>query len=145
MVRREWYLLWALTIDEQEKVVSTPLRYIRNVRKVEKCPCWQEKQRQIVELLRETEGVVVLRAEECFSGALLSVLNAFSCFDTQVSTGKDKGSLLLRVRFRADEREYVLQKLRFLGRRVIVESPPEFRERMQKTAEDALARYGNPG
>ena len=80
-------------------------------------------------------------SEECYPGALLSVLNAFSCFDATVSATKRKQELRLRVRYLADEQGYVLQKIRFLGRRVTVQGPEELRARMRETAGKALKQY----
>ena len=99
-------------------------------------------QAKVAGWLQASQEEAVITVEESFPGAMLSVLSSFSCFETVVSPGKQKNTLQLRVLYQTDEREYVLQKIRFLGRRVTVEAPVELRERMRQTAEKALARYG---
>ena len=141
MVRREWYLIWLDPEMKMCKPVTTPLRFVQEAQIVGVTPNWDGHMRHFQEWLERSQDIVTLLAQECYPGALLSVLNAFSCFDTQVATGEQKNTLRLSVQCQADEREYVLQKIRFLGRRVTVESPEEFRERMRGTAERALERY----
>lgn len=141
LVRREWYLIWLGGHAGRAKLHTTALRNIRDVRLLDKCPEWEEGQQQFRKCLAESEREVTLLAEECYPGALLSVLNAFSCFDTTVSATKRKQELRLRLRYLADEQGYVLQKIRFLGRRVTVEGPDELRERMRETARRAVQRY----
>ena len=141
LVRREWYLLWLGGHTRSASLQTTALRNIRDVRLMEKFPNWEEHQKQFRRCLAESEREVTLLAEECYPGALLSVLNAFSCFDATVSATKRKRELRLRVRYLADEQGYVLQKIRFLGRRVTVEGPEELRERMRETARRAMERY----
>jgi predicted DNA-binding transcriptional regulator YafY len=141
LARREWYLLWLHGHARSVSLQTTALRNIRDVRIMEKCPDWEERQQQFRDCLTESEREVTLLAEECYPGALLSVLNAFSCFDATVSATKRKQELRLRVRYLADEQGYVLQKIRFLGRRVTVERPDELRERMRETARRAMERY----
>lgn len=142
MTRREWYLVWLEPEMQMRRPITTPLRLVQAVQPFDAVPNWDDFMRQFQELLEKSQDTVTVLAEECYPGALLSVLNAFSCFDTKVESGKQKNTLRLSVRFQADEREYVLQKLRFLGRRVTVEAPEYFRERMRGTAEKALGRYG---
>ena len=141
LVRREWYLLWLGGHTRSASLQTTALRNIRDVQLLDKFPDWEEHQQQLRDCLTESEREVTLLAEECYPGALLSVLNAFSCFDATVSATKRKPELRLRVRYLADEKGYVLQKIRFLGRRVTVEGPEELRERMLETARRALERY----
>ena len=142
MVRREWYLLWLNPENQPCRPMTMPLRFIRAVRAAAVLEDWEKHQRNVLDWLEQSQEALVLLAEECYPGALLSVLNAFSCFDTTVASGEQKNTLRLRVRFQADEREYVLQKIRFLGRRVTMEGPDGLRERMRWTAERALERYG---
>ena len=142
LVRREWYLLWLGGQARVAKLHTTALRNIRDVRLLKKCPDWEEHQQHFRDCLAESEREVTLLAEECYPGALLSVLNAFSCFDATVSATKRKQELRLLVRYLADEQGYLLQKIRFLGRRVTLEGPEELRERMRGTVERVLERYG---
>ena len=141
LVRREWYLLWLGGHTRSANLQTTALRNIRDARLMEKCPVWEEYLKQYRDCLAESKREVTLLAEECYPGALLSVLNAFSCFDATVSATKKKQELRLRARYLADEQGYVLQKIRFLGRRVTVEGPEELRERMRETARRAMERY----
>ena len=141
MVRREWYLLWMDTDKKVSGANTTPLRMICGVRILRELPDWDAYQGQFHEWMKGLQRTAVIRAEECYSGALLSVLNAFSCFDTTVVSGEQKSMLQLRVHYLADEQEYVLQKIRFLGRRVTVEGPEEMCHRMRLTADWALNRY----
>ena len=141
MVRREWYLIWLEPERQMRRPITTPLRLVQAVQPFDAVPNWDDYMRQFQEWLEKSQDTVTVMAEECYPGALLSVLSAFSCFDTKVESGKQKNTLRLSVRFQADEREYVLQKIRFLGRRVTVEGPEYFRERMRGTAEKALGRY----
>ena len=143
MARREWYMIWLDPEMKKCKPVTTPLRFVQEARILGAVQNWNDHMRQFQEWLERSEDKVTILAEECYPGALLSVLNAFSCFDTQVATGEQKNTLRLSVHCQADEREYVLQKIRFLGRRVTVEGSKEFRERMRGTTEKALNRYGD--
>jgi len=141
MARREWYLLWINPVEQPNRPNTTPLRMIRDARIGEGVVDWEYYQSSLREWFEQSQEMVQIKALECYPGALLSVLNAFSCFYTMVSSGKQKNTLQLHVRFLADEREYVLQKIRFLGSRVKVEEPEAFKKQMTLEIGNALARY----
>ena len=141
MARREWYLLWMNPVERSNRPNTTPLRMIRDARIEEYMEDWDFYRCRLREWFEQSQEIIKPIARECYPGALLSVLNAFSCFDTMVSSGKQKSTLELRVLYLADEREYVLQKIRFLGSRVKVEEPEELKKQMALEIEKALARY----
>jgi predicted DNA-binding transcriptional regulator YafY len=69
------------------------------------------------------------------------ILYAFSCFEKEVEYVQQADTYRITLTFQADECEYVLSKIRFLGKRVKVVQGSRLISRMKETTAKALARY----
>jgi hypothetical protein len=68
-------------------------------------------------------------------------LYAFSCFEKDVYYDDVNERYTVRLTFLNNESEYVLSKIRFLGKRVRVIDGDHLKRRMLESARKALARY----
>ncbi|MNY79003.1 hypothetical protein D3C86_2194640 [compost metagenome] len=68
---------------------------------------------------------------------------AFSCFEKKVNYDADEDPYTIIVTYYGSESEFVLQKVRFLGKRVRVLDEGYMSGRMRESAAKALARYSN--
>lgn len=141
MVKREWYLLWYNT--RHHALMSTKLQNIvateETVLSAERADAVKDLLRRLLEARKEHAVIEIIPA---YNAELSRILYAFSCFEKSVSY--DEGSNIYRVHvtYLADESEFLLSKLRFLGLRVrIVEGDP-LKDRMSESASKALSRYG---
>jgi predicted DNA-binding transcriptional regulator YafY len=141
MVKREWYLLWYHW--RGRRMMSTRLDKIVSLEEVEL------KQEQAERCAAEIEDWLARQRQHArievvpaYNGELSRILYAFSCFEKEVSYDDEKNTYHIRLTFSSNESEYVLQKLRFLGRRVKVVEGERLRRRMLETAVKSLARYG---
>lgn len=141
MVKREWYLLWYQWSGR--RMMSTRLDKIMSLETVElrqeqveqsgaEIEAWLERQRQFA----------TIEVVPAYNGELSRILYAFSCFEKEVSYEQETDTYSIRLTFASNESEYVLQKLRFLGRRVKVAEGERMRQRMLEAATKSLARYG---
>ncbi|MHA7966395.1 WYL domain-containing protein [Paenibacillus sp. CAU 1782] len=142
MVKREWYLLWLSR--NKRKVMSTRLNKISEV-KLHAQPLSpdtvaaraSEAEAGLAAALTSAEVAVM----PAYNGELSRILYAFSCFERDVRYDAEKDEYVIKLHFSLNESEYVLSKLRFLGKRVRVISGDRLIERMRQTAAWALARY----
>ncbi|MGF7031268.1 hypothetical protein J2T17_002174 [Paenibacillus mucilaginosus] len=141
MARREWYLLWYHR-DEQT-LLTTKLDTVLGV-----CaePVSETETatalgriKDILDARREQALIEVLPA---YRRELSRILYAFSCFDKEVIYEEAQEVYRIRLTYLSDEAEYVLSKLRFLGKRVRVVEGPRLQQRMLESARLALGRYG---
>lgn len=142
MVKREWYLLWLSR--NKRKVMSTRLNKISAV-KVQPHPLSPD-----IVAARASEAEAGLAAAAvcaeiavvpAYNGELSRILYAFSCFERDVRYDAEKDEYVIKLHFSQNETEFVLSKLRFLGKRVRVVSGERLIQRMRQTAAWALARY----
>lgn len=138
MVKREWYLLWY----NARGLMSSKLRHIVSAEPVPLPPERAEALRsRAFALLEERRTHAVIEIVREYNAELSRILYAFSCFDKTVSYEEDRHLYRIRVSCLADESEYLLSKIRFLGRRVRIVEGEQLRRRMRESAAWALARY----
>lgn len=143
MVKKDWVLIWYHL--QKQTTMRTKLPHLL---KLGPLPLSDEEtgnaERAIGRLLaqrREAADIVVVRL---YNKELSRILYAFSCFEKEVVYDEAEDTYTIRLTYDADESEYVLSKLRFLGQRVCVAANDRMKERMKETAAKALARYGQP-
>lgn len=142
-VKKDWYLLWfhlrhrammSTKLDSIEAVYDLPfsLEQAAQVRL------------QIEKLLqkRHIHATIVVLKE--YNRELSRILYAFSCFEKQVDYDEIEGTYTIQLTYLNNEAEYVLSKLRFLGKRVRVTQGEHLQKRMLESAQRALARYEKP-
>lgn len=137
MARREWYLVWFRLTDR--RVCFTPFRRIQRVDLIE----FQD----ITNLEAESSSVLaarrrtaVVEINPAYPLDRHRVLSALSAFDRDVEL-ENETLYRLNVYYYLDEEEYLLQRIRFLGLRVQLKSPPHLVKRMRETVERVLATY----
>ncbi|MFS0727252.1 WYL domain-containing protein [Paenibacillus sp. 1P07SE] len=140
MVKREWYLLWYNS--GLRRLQITRLDKISQLRGA---PCtaeeWTLAQEQIRRSHELQQDTAVLEVPSQYNRELSRILYAFSCFEKQVQYDEALDRYTITLHFANNEREYVLSKLRFLGRRIRVIKSKGLQERMRQTALMALGRY----
>ncbi|WP_289141380.1 WYL domain-containing protein [uncultured Brevibacillus sp.] len=141
MVKREWYLLWYHL--RHHSFMATRFQNILSVAKTE----LDDAQMQIViaqieTILDSKKEQAVIEVVRSYNKELSRILYAFSCFEKDVEYEADTDTYRITVTFLMDDREYILSKMRFLGKRVRIVSGQELKERMLESSEKALARYG---
>jgi predicted DNA-binding transcriptional regulator YafY len=145
MVKREWYLLWYHL--RHRAFMSTRLQKISSAAE-EPLPSYADPDRILNRLNRTLDSrkqeacIEVLRQ---YNKELSRILYAFSCFEKDVAYDPDEDTYRVRVHFQGDDSEYLLSKIRFLGKRVRVVEGDYIRNRMLESSAKALARYGEDG
>ncbi|REE55389.1 WYL domain-containing protein [Paenibacillus taihuensis] len=140
MVKRKWYLLWYNV--RKRAYMSTKLAKIVSVVVADLEP--QHVQRALSSIhdrLSKRKDSAVIEVMPTYNRELSRILYAFSCFEKTVDYDEDAGVYAIRLSFLSDEREYVLSKIRFLGRRIRVREGDYLRGRMLESSRKALGRY----
>lgn len=88
---------------------------------------------------RKEQGIIEIIP--VYNGEMSRILYAFSCFEKEVEYVQEADTYRITLTFQADECEYVLSKIRFLGKRVKVVQGSRLISRMKETTAKALARY----
>lgn len=142
MVKREWYLLWYST--RGHALMSTKLQ---NIVSFEETALPDERvaelRGRVALLLEERKEHAVIEVILTYNAELSRILYAFSCFDKSVSFDEKSGQYRIRVAYLADESEFLLSKIRFLGLRVKIVEGEHLQRRMLESAARALGRYGD--
>ncbi|RRJ63383.1 WYL domain-containing protein [Paenibacillus oralis] len=141
MVKREWYLLWYNL--RHRALMSTRLAKIVAVAAEPAAPSALERARAGIKRTleaRKTEALIEVGRE--YHMELSRILYAFSCFEKTVDYDEGHGTYRIRVCFLGDEAEYLLSKIRFLGKRVRVIEGDYLKRRMLEASTKALERYG---
>ncbi|GJM78342.1 hypothetical protein HMSSN139_08380 [Paenibacillus sp. HMSSN-139] len=141
MVKREWYLLWYHT--RHHAWMSTRLKKIHSVASEPMDPATAETLLKKIERTidaRKTE--VVIEIVRDYNEELSRILYAFSSFEKQVEYDPATDTYRVRVSLPRDEQEYLLSKIRFLGKRVRVIEGDYLQRRMLEASMKALERYG---
>ncbi|WP_391572683.1 WYL domain-containing protein [Cohnella sp.] len=142
MVKREWYLLWYST--RGRSFMATKLQSIVSVEETLLPPERVEELRaRVAAHLEKRKEQAVIEVVRTYNAELSRILYAFSCFDKSVSFEEEENRYLIHVTYLADESEFLLSKIRFLGLRVKIVEGDGLRKRMLESAEKALARYGS--
>lgn len=140
MVKKEWYVLWYA--PRFDKLMSTKLHSIVTVEaqpiELDTTSGYTARIAAITEKRKMTITIEVLPE---FNQELSRILYAFSCFEKQVEYLEAKQTYRIELTVPRNEMDYVLSKMRFLGKRVRIADHTVLRERMSETAAKALARY----
>ncbi|PJN63573.1 hypothetical protein PAEAM_10420 [Paenibacillus sp. GM1FR] len=140
MVKKEWYVLWYA--PRFDKLMSTKLHSIVTVEaqpvEPDTASGYTARIAVITEKRKTTITIEVLPE---FNQELSRILYAFSCFEKQVEYLEAKQTYRIELTVPRNEMDYVLSKMRFLGKRVRIADHTVLRERMSETAAKALARY----
>ncbi|TVX94694.1 WYL domain-containing protein [Paenibacillus agilis] len=141
MVKREWYLLWFHM--RHRAFMSTKIDQITSFSEQ---PISPETAEQILEKLsliqhaRKTE--VYIEVVRDYNQELSRIMYAFSCFEKAVDYDEEQDKYHVRIRLLRDEYEFLLSKIRFLGKRVRVIKGDYLKKRMLEASTKTLARYG---
>ncbi|NQX60328.1 WYL domain-containing protein [Paenibacillus qinlingensis] len=141
MVKREWYLLW---FDFRHHMfMRTKLDKIINVTaETLKTKDAETIQVKIKMALDARKGEAVLEVVRDYNRELSRILYALSSFEKDVAYDTENDVYSVKVTILGDETEYLLSKVRFLGKRVRVIEGDFLKRRMLESATKALARYG---
>jgi predicted DNA-binding transcriptional regulator YafY len=141
MVKREWYLLWYHT--RHNAFMSTRLKKILSVTSEPIEPSAAEHiVRKIGKTLESRKMEAVIEIVRVYNAELSRILYAFSCFEKHVEYNADTDTYRVRVSLLGDEVEYLLSKIRFLGKRVCVVEGDYLKRRLLEASTKALERYG---
>ncbi|MCF7756288.1 WYL domain-containing protein [Paenibacillus xylanexedens] len=140
MVKKEWYVLWYA--PRFDKLMSTKLNSIVTV---EAQPVEPDNASgytaRIAAITEKRKTTITIEVLPQFNQELSRILYAFSCFEKQVEYLEAKQTYRIELTVPRNEMDYVLSKMRFLGKRVRIADHTVLRERMSETAAKALARY----
>jgi len=141
MIKREWYLLWYHV--RQNTFMSTKLK---NILVVTPEPIESIK---VESILKRIEKIIQSRRNEIsieivpqYNAELSRILYAFSSFEKSVEYTPENNTYLVHVSLLSDELEYLLSKIRFLGKRVRIVKGKHVKKRMLDSSIKALERYG---
>ncbi|MCD1261442.1 WYL domain-containing protein [Paenibacillus athensensis] len=140
MVKREWYVLWYHT--SKRRLMTTRLQSIEAVADLPLSA--EEAERHAAVVARKLDGgrtTAVVELVRDYNRELSRILYAFSCFEKAVDYDDSEDRYRITLTFAASEGEYLLSKLRFLGKRVRLVGNAELQRRMLESATLALARY----
>ncbi|MGZ9587274.1 WYL domain-containing protein [Paenibacillus marinisediminis] len=140
MVKREWYLLWYHL--KRHSFMSIKLKQIESV--TEK-PIPQDRADHILKridrILDSRRTDTVIEIVPAYIVELSRILYAFACFEKDVTYNAEQDIYRVRICYMADEAEYLLSKIRFLGLRVRVIEGDYLKKRMLEATTKSLARY----
>ncbi|MBH5318557.1 WYL domain-containing protein [Paenibacillus sp. GSMTC-2017] len=141
MVKREWYLLWYNT--NTRSLMSTKLQGIVTYEEIllpaKRIP---DLKARITRLQEQRKKQAVIEIVPTYNPELSRILYAFSCFEKSVSYNEESKIYHIRVTYLADESDFLLSKIRFLGLRVKVVEGGYLIHRMHESSTKALDRYG---
>ena len=141
MVKREWYLLWYNSASRSP--MNTRLCHIVSVEEARMSRGrYDDMSARAARLLEAPRHEATVEVIKMFNGELTRILHAFSCFDKRVEFDESDQTYRIHLSFTGSESQYVLTKLRFLGKRVRVIEGDYLKWRMRETARKARALYG---
>ncbi|MDR6727057.1 hypothetical protein J2W91_005582 [Paenibacillus amylolyticus] len=140
MVKKEWYVLWYA--PRFHKLMATKLHSIIAVEAEPIEAALASKYAQKITTLTEhRKTTVTIEVLPEFNQELSRILYAFSCFEKQVDYDESEQTYRIILTIPRGEMDYVLSKMRFLGKRVRITDNASLRKRMAETASKVLARY----
>lgn len=141
MVKREWYLLWYSW--KRRNFLSVRLSKIASISPVPvQADAYAAALEEIHGFLESRKQRAVIQVQPEYNRELSRILYAFSCFEKEVHYDGQTGTYSITLTYPGNEGEYVLSKLRFLGKRVRVTENNLLKKRMRDSALKALALYG---
>ncbi|MBD0382638.1 WYL domain-containing protein [Paenibacillus sedimenti] len=140
MVKKEWYLLWYHM--RHRALMSTKLQKIDSVHELPvSIDRAEQMEAEIENLLLKLQQHATIQVIKEYNRELSRILYAFSCFEKDVDYDDIHHTYTIRLTFLSNESEYVLSKIRFLGKRVKVVEGEHLQRRMHESAMKALGRY----
>lgn len=143
MVKREWYLLWFNM--RHTSLLSTKLNMIERFSELPH-PLQPEQiewaQSEISRLMARNKRTATIEIIRDYNQELSRILYAFSCFEKAVDYDEQSNRYFITLTYQVNEGEYVLSKMRFLGKRVKLVAGDYLRRRMLESAAKSLERYG---
>ncbi|WP_151736810.1 WYL domain-containing protein [Paenibacillus tengchongensis] len=141
LVKREWYLLWYHI--RHRVFMSTRLANIQSLNPEYVNPAVAERiLRKIGATLEARKDEVTLEIVRRYNEELSRILYALSSFEKKVEYDQEQDLYRMKVCLIGDEMEYLLSKIRFLGKRVRVTEGDYLQRRMLEASTKALERYG---
>jgi len=141
MVKREWYLLWYHS--RHRTFMSTRLEKIYQATPT---PVEPEIATNIINrienMLEAKKSNAMVEVVPLYNAEISRILYAFSSFEKSVTYDEAQGIYHIHLSLLEDEMEYLLSKLRFLGKRVRVVEDMYLKKRMLESATKVLERYG---
>ncbi len=98
--------------------------------------------RKVDSLLESRKSEAVIELVRQYNGELSRILYAFSSFEKDVEYDLNTDTYRVKVTLLGDELEYLLSKIRFLGKRVRVLEGDYLKRRMLESSLKSLERYG---
>ena len=134
MVKREWYLLW-YQYRHRRMMMSTKLQKIAAITEVSCSREFSAKQLStIAQLLDNRLTRAVIQVVSQYNRELSRILYAFSCFEKEVRYDVGADSYTIHLQFPSNEEEYILSKIRFLGKRIRIARGERLKQHMAQTA-----------
>lgn len=141
MVKREWYLLWYHV--RHRAFMSTKLTKIHTVASEDIQPSVANSILMNIErILNSRKSEAVIEIVRQYNEELSRILYAFSSFEKDVKYDIDTDTYQIRVSLLGGESDYLLSKIRFLGKRVRVVESDYLKRRLLEASTKALERYG---
>jgi predicted DNA-binding transcriptional regulator YafY len=141
MVKREWYLLWYHI--RHHNLMSTRLEKIISVIPEPIEPQVADNTlNKINTILESSKNEVIIEIVHTYNKELSRILYAFSSFEKNVMYDEENDTYHVKISLPKDELEYLLSKIRFLGKRVRVVQGDYLKRRMLEASSKALERYG---
>lgn len=141
MVKREWYLLWHNL--PRNAFMSTKLNKILHVSAETIEPIEADDiLKKISQTLDSRKREAIIEIVPAYNKELSRILYALSCFEKDVEYDTENDIYRVNVQLLGDETEYLISKIRFLGKRVRVIKGNYIKRRMLEASTKALERYG---
>lgn len=146
--KKQWYVLWYQLNSDDITLLYTPLRQIQSIQRAEVESKVYEKFSTIFGAFIKSKKLkaVISINEKVFQQHSIDeekqrIFYALSCFEKEVFYDEKANLYEMVVYYRESETENLLQKIRLLGRRVIIKEPLSLKTRMMETAKRVLLRY----
>ncbi|MNE18429.1 hypothetical protein D3C80_1114650 [compost metagenome] len=141
MVKREWYLLWYHI--RHRAFMSTKLTRIHTLTAEDIEPSIADSILMNIEkILNSRKSEVIIEIVRQYNAELSRILYAFSSFEKDVKYDIHTDTYQVRVYLNGGEADYLLSKIRFLGKRVRVVEGDYLKRRLLEASTKALERYG---
>ncbi|KAJ3198155.1 hypothetical protein HK101_008655 [Irineochytrium annulatum] len=122
MVKKEWYVLWYA--PRFDKLMSTKLHSIVAVEAQPVDPDTASGYTaRIAAITEKRKTTITIEVLPEFNQELSRILYAFSCFEKQVEYTEAKQTYRIELTIPRNEMDYVLSKMRFLGKRSLITMP----------------------
>ncbi|WP_260984840.1 WYL domain-containing protein [Paenibacillus xylanexedens] len=142
MVKKEWYVLWYA--PHFARLMSTKLHSITKLESRSIKPEAASRYKASIALITEKrKTTITIEVLPEFNAELSRILYAFSCFEREVKYNEANHVYRILLTVPRNEVDYVLSKMRFLGKRVRIIDHSALQERMSETAAKVLARYAD--